>query len=729
MKPIKSILAAACLLCAANAGAIGWPANFEGVMLQGFWWDSYQTETTWPKLEARVDELSPYFKLIWVPNSAKSSGGLGYIPIYWFTNHNSDMGTEAQLRSMIATYKAAGVGILADLVINHRAGVSNWTNFPTETWNGQTWSIGPEGICCDDEVKDQSGQATPTGNYDTGEGYGAARDLDHTNANVQNNCKNFCKCLLEDFGYVGYRVDMCKGYGGQYLKIYNQYAQPTYSVGEYWDGSYDAVAAWIESTGGESAAFDFPFKYAVNDAFSSGDMTKLVWYENGVTPKPAGMIHHWYQQLAVTFIDNHDTYRDSNAFSGNWAAANAFMICSPGTPCVFLPHWNACGDQIAKMIEARNAVGVTNTSDVTVLRTNSSCYMAEVTGTRGKLVVKVGPEMVSPDGYTDSQIYCYGEDYCIWTTTGGGGGGDTYPSNMYILGNLSVGSWTTNAGIAMTKDGSKYTADNVEIADAGAGYGYFTFVTKLSSSASDWNTVNGGDRYGAATKDEAITSGGNATVVKYTANGTAGSAYSWKVAAGTYDMTLDLSSMTLSITGAGQEIIYGPDQLYILGNLSVGSWTTNAGVTMTKTGSVFNAKNVEIIDADSGYGYFTFVTKLASSSSDWNTVNGSDRYGAASKDLLITKDVAATITKFAAGTNASSAYSWKVTAGKYDVNADFSTNKVTLTDVQSGIETVVDMTDEAVSYYDLMGRPVAQPQPGTLYLERRGANFRKILYK
>lgn len=543
MRIVKVLLLGLGMLASVSAGAIGWPKAFEGVMLQGFYWDSYQTETKWTQLTAKVDELSPYFKLIWVPNSAKSSGGQGYMPIYWFTNHNSDMGTESELKTMISTYKEKGVGFIADVVINHRNGKSNWVDFPAEVWNGETFQIGTDGICSTDEVWTQGGDyysSMARGAADEGDDFDGSRDLDHTNANVQWNCKNYCKCLLDTWGYVGFRLDMVKGYAGYYTKMYNQYAKPTYSVGEYWDSSYDAVAAWIEATGGESAAFDFPFKFAVNSAFSSNDMTKLVWYENGTTPKPAGMIHHWYQQLAVTFIDNHDTYRDDgNKFHGNWAAANAFMICSPGTPCVFWPHWTACGDQIAKMIEARNAVGVTNTSDVTVLRTNTNCYMAEVYGTRGNLAVKIGSEWVTPDGYSSSDIYCSGEDYCIWIK-------DNYPTKLYIMGNLEEGSWKTNVGVSMTKKTNVYKASGVTFKAVDSNtHAYFSLVTTLASSSSDWNTVNSSARYGSTSSDKLIAAGETQTVQAFTSN--PGSAYSWKILPGTYDITVDLDAMTITV--------------------------------------------------------------------------------------------------------------------------------------------------------------------------------------
>lgn len=412
----KNVLAIGMAITASYAFSQGWPANYGGVMLQGFYWDSY-TDTKWTNLESQSDELSTYFDLIWVPNSAKAEGYMGYMPKYWFTNHNSAFGTEAELRKMIKTFASKGTGIIEDVVVNHRDGVSNWYNFPVETWNGQTWSIGLDGICSDDEMAYAEGMPKPTGNPDTGENFDGCRDLDHTNANVQNNVKNYCKFLLEDLGYAGFRLDMVKGYGGQYTKIYNEFSKPKYSVGEYWDGQYDNVAAWIEATGKTSAAFDFPCKYQLNKAFNDGlNMNELAWLENGATPQPAGMIHHYYQQYAVTFVDNHDTYRDGSKFTddAHVLAANAFILCSPGTPCVFLPHYKANKIKIQTMILARKAAGVTNTSKVTVQKHTNNSYIAVTQGTKGQLALKIGANMDAPEGFNDSEIVLSGNDFCIW---------------------------------------------------------------------------------------------------------------------------------------------------------------------------------------------------------------------------------------------------------------------------------------------------------------------------
>lgn len=577
MKSLKryALAFAVAMLSLMSAKAIGWPANYEGVMLQGFYWDSF-TDTNWSNLESQSDELSQYFKLIWVPNSGKSASnpGMGYDPVYWFTNHNSSFGTETELRSMINTFKTKGTGIIADVVINHRSGATNWTDFPAEEWNGQIWKIGTDGICSTDEVSAAPGQAKPTGAPDTGEDFNGSRDLDHTNLTVQNNCKGYCKFLLEDLGYAGFRYDMVKGYSGQFNKMYNQYSKPTYSVGEYWDGNYDAVARWIEATGKESAAFDFPGKYAINEAFANNDMTKLVWKANGTTDQPAGMIHFGYPQLAVTFVDNHDTYRDGSKFTGNVLAANAFILCSPGTPCVFLPHWKQNKAAIKALISVRNAVGVHNCSAVKVLRSTTDCYMAEVTGSKGKLVVKIGSAQVTPDGYTNADIKASGNDYCVWSKVNGGGDDPIPTTSLYILGNLAgTAGWgsTPGTGVEMTKSGDAYTAKGVEFTLAsGESKCYFNLTDKVGAT---WDDLNmNANRYGAATEGEAITVGSAATIVKYANNVDASACKSWTIAPGTYDITADLATMKLTVTKSGDT----PDKPVVTANPASGTTFTES---------------------------------------------------------------------------------------------------------------------------------------------------------
>ena len=732
-------LAAALLFGASDSLAIGWPSNYQGVMLQGFQWDSYKgsNDSKWTTLTSRADELSTYFSLIWVPNSAKpaSNPSNGYDPVYWFTNHNTCWGKEAEIREMIQTYKAKGTGIIEDVVINHRSGRSNWVNFPKEEWNGQTWEIGLDGICSTDEVNQQSGQPHATGAADTGEDFNGARDLDHTNANVQNNCKNYCKFLLEDMGYAGFRLDMVKGYGGQYTKIYNNYAKPTYCVGEYFDGNYDLCAQWIEATGKTSACFDFPLKFQLNKAFpgpNSYNCNELVWKANGTTDQPAGLIHFGYQQYAVTFVDNHDTYRDHNKFNGNVVAANAFLLFSPGTPCIFWAHYNANKSKIQELINIRNACGIHNQSPVTVLMVNQSCYMAEITGTKGKAVIKIGSTMDSPSGYSASDIKASGDGYCVWTKVGGiepPHGGDETPSELYVLGNVAGNQWNTASGIKMTKSGKTFTATNLVFEPAaGETRCYFNLATVLGA---DWDAVNAGNRFGATSEGDPLAVNTPGSMRLYAADVDASGCQSWTVEPGTYNLVADFDKMTITVTDGTGDPITPPDpdmpsSLYIIGEVDGNSWAANTGVQMAKGKGVFT-RDVEIVSETGDPRYFSFAISLASDAEDWVTLNmPGNRYApVADTPLELTKPAT-----FVECDNGDMAKAFCIGAGEYSLVVDWAAQTVTAYEkgkapgAVDGIE--LDGDEAPAVYYNLQGVRVANPESG-IFIRVKGNKATKVM--
>ena len=388
------------------------PAQSEDVMLQAFYWDSY-TDSKWTTLNDQAYEIAQYFSLVWLPPSGNALAGnnMGYAPVYYF-DQNSAFGTKSELKDLIASLNQYGSGAVADIVVNHRNGVSNWTNFPAETYLGVTYTWGPEAICNTDEVKYQTSQATPTGAADTGDDFNGARDIDHTNANVRATIKAYLDFMKDEMGYAGWRYDMTKGFSPGYIAEYNNSAGADYSVGEYFDGNYDLCNNWINGAQKTSTTFDFPLKFRLNEAFA-GDLTKLCWTYSGVN-QPAGLIHNpEVRRYATTFVDNHDTYRDQSKFTGNVPAANAFILCSPGIPTVFLPHWQAHKDAIRPMIAARKAARIHSESSVNVIHSAYNLYVGEITGKAGKLIVKIGSGSYNaPSGFN---LITFGNDYAIWS--------------------------------------------------------------------------------------------------------------------------------------------------------------------------------------------------------------------------------------------------------------------------------------------------------------------------
>ncbi|MBR5725506.1 MAG: chitobiase/beta-hexosaminidase C-terminal domain-containing protein [Muribaculaceae bacterium] len=457
--------------------AQGWPSNYGGVMLQGFYWDSFN-DSKWTNLESQADEFAEFFTLVWIPQSGYCSGynSMGYDPLYWFTNYNSSFGNKTQLQSMINTFKSKGIGTIADVVINHRKNVSNWVDFPAETYKGVTYQLKSTDICRDDDGGAALSWATSNGyslssNNDTGEDWGGMRDLDHTSTNVQNNVKAYIKMLLDDLGYAGFRYDMTKGYAAQYTGMYNTYANPTYSVGEYWDGNLSAVKSWIDGTKVnnvvQSAAFDFPFRYGVRDAVNNNKWTNL-------SGKGLNMETN-YRRYAVTFVENHDTqYRDANnpqdPLNQYVEAANAYLLAMPGTPCIFLKHWQDYKESIKQMIYARQLAGITNTSTTAqqAYSSSSNYYVQRTVGSRGTLLAAMGSTAYSiPSNYV---VVASGTNYRLALIKSTETAWANKPSGQYqdpFAVTLTAVSATSTAQIVYTLDGSQPTATNGTVVASG----------------------------------------------------------------------------------------------------------------------------------------------------------------------------------------------------------------------------------------------------------------------
>lgn len=389
------------------------PTESEDVMLQGFYWNS-QTETGWAQLQQLSADIASHFNLVWLPPSASAEGGgavggtnVGYHPRIW-NDQNSCWGKAENLKLLIASLHDKGVKVVADIVVNHRAGNTGWGNFTADDFGSYgSYQLTGEHICSDDEMNTDasagSWQGTATGAPDTGENWGGARDLDHTSPYVQADVTAYLSWLKGEFGYDGWRYDFAKGFSGAYVGQYNAATSPYLSVGEYWDGSYDNVNAWLGQTGHRSMAFDFPMKYAaLNNGLARGNYASMSWIEDQTTWRPAGLIHHYSTcGYAVTFVDNHDTYQDSNRFTGYVDQAYAFILSSAGVPCVFWPHWQGeYREAIERMIEVRRAAGLHSESKVEVTA-RSTYYESRAEGHHGSLITRIGtaaPTTV-PEGY------------------------------------------------------------------------------------------------------------------------------------------------------------------------------------------------------------------------------------------------------------------------------------------------------------------------------------------
>ena len=283
---------------------------------------------------------------------------------------------------------------------------------------------------------------------------------------MQNCVKAYLDLLLNDLGYAGVRYDMTKGYAGKFTGLYNKAANPTYSVGEYFDGNKTNVINWLNATKVDdkimSAAFDFPIRYSMRDAANNGNWSKLA--NGGLATDVV------YKRYAVTFLENHDTEKRSDAdqdpIRKDTLAANAYMIAMPGTPCVFYKYWTDCKQDIKNMILVRYIAGIHNESRWSCTENSAKRYVITTTGKNMKLRAAVG---TTANAYTPTDdgwaLAAEGYHWRYFLPTSAETVFPSLPSGEYYNGptvTLRAISTAKDARIVYTTDGTAPTASSTK---------------------------------------------------------------------------------------------------------------------------------------------------------------------------------------------------------------------------------------------------------------------------
>lgn len=445
-------------------GVVGVPSEYEGVMLQGFYWNSY-TNTEFSRTKyidllnsGLVDEMGANFDLVWMPPSGQG-GGTGYYT-KCYSNLDSDWGSKAKLQEVIARLHSKNCKVLADIVINHFQSTGGYaSSFASNSFGTYgTYQISSKHICSGDEAFTKSDSeykgSSAHGNADTGTNDEGCRDLDHTSEYVQKMCKAYTKWMLNTIKFDGFRYDMTLGYAGKYLSMYNVESQPFFSVSECWE-SLSIIQSHLKAANYNTLAFDFPLKYKFN-TWKGGST-----YSNLKNPSLRGK---GLSKYAVTFIDNHDTFGRSNgqAFLGDNASldankskiveANAYLLMMPGVPCVFWPHWYKFRSEINELIAIRKKVGIHSESVVTSETAVANKYSAIINGHRGQVLLRMGTkrsEVEIPEEFT---LEYQGSNFDIYTST-----------VIVPVDNVTVQTTATkvidDGTLYILRDGSRYTVD------------------------------------------------------------------------------------------------------------------------------------------------------------------------------------------------------------------------------------------------------------------------------
>lgn len=436
------------------------------ILLQGFHWNSWNYNYGWyANLAGKAADMQDLgVTHVWFPPPSDAGSNEGYLPRQ-LNVLNSKYGSEAALSNAISALNSRGIKSVVDVVINHRVGTANWADFTNPSW-------GCGAVVSNDEWAGHCGAA------DTGDGYSAARDLDHTNATVQTDLKSWIGTRLKNVGFSGIRYDFSKGYGPSYAKLYHDAMAPNFCVGEVWtnldfnnvDAHRQQLMSYIDGTGGTCAAFDFTTKGLLNQALSAGEY----WRLKDASGKPAGAIG-WWPQKSVTFVDNHDTGPSETSSNGQnlWPApadkvmqGYAYILTHPGIPTLYYPHvydWNLRG-AIKTLISIRTTAGITSTSPVTINAAQAGLYAATISGSANQVAMKIGSTDWNPgSGWT---LAASGNNYAVWTK----GSSQTCSVNvsfnianantamgqsLYVVGNQgALGSWAPASGFKLAIQGT-----------------------------------------------------------------------------------------------------------------------------------------------------------------------------------------------------------------------------------------------------------------------------------
>ena len=438
------------------------PEKNPDVMLQAFYWAhegntptpyTEYGDVTWGKLAEEAEDLATYFDLVWLAPSQETADFTGYLPMNYskqgcyedMLGHHghSPWGTETDLHRLISRLHQGGAKVVADIVLNHTSAGhvdeydgddKNWCCWTVNDFGRYgsfqpdwTWLTAEDEMFADDYMQGRidrhvtgdcgnhnTAELTPddktvsyysgTYNWDYQE-YNSiySRDLAHGKREVREMSRAYLTWMRDSIGYDGFRFDFMKGIAGSRLFDYNRASAPYFCVAEVFDGNIDKQLGFLKDANYETYVFDFPGKFHYyNDAIRTYNLKTLA--------SDRYSLIHRAPKNTVTFIDNHDSFREGSNLYGTpnvmddrqARMALAFLLSMPGVPCVVYPYWNNHKEECMAFIMARKAAGVHSESEIVKEWAGnggegSNYYTAMIKGTRGYLFLKLGYDCVPTD--------------------------------------------------------------------------------------------------------------------------------------------------------------------------------------------------------------------------------------------------------------------------------------------------------------------------------------------
>lgn len=221
--------------------------------------------------------------------------------------------------------------------------------------------------------------------------------------------------FLQNQGYKGWRFDMVLSIYANAIGYYVEQTGNPYNVGELWKSNVDDLINYIRYSGNSNVRlFDFPLWYTLFNSMNSLNFSSLN-RGDGKQPGLVGILPN----NAVTFIENHDTWRSNRFPAGKEMLAYIYILTHPGIPQVFGLHdydfeeinkfvntdtgdydpkwYKDMSPNINVLIELRKRAKIQNDNNsVDIIYAGDKVYRAQIKGKLSSIYVKFGNDTFSP---------------------------------------------------------------------------------------------------------------------------------------------------------------------------------------------------------------------------------------------------------------------------------------------------------------------------------------------
>jgi alpha-amylase len=365
-----------------------------GTMIQYFQWYTPGNGILWKEVKDRAPWLASIgITAVWLPPAYKANAGgnsVGYDVYDLFDLGEFDQkgtvktkyGSKRDYQQAIKALNKNGVKVIADIVLNHKAGGDETEKFmavkvdsenrnksisaPVEiegytkfTFPGRAgkysrfiWDYrcfsgidynNADGDTAIYNIQNEWGNDweemidSEKGNYD----YLMYNDIEFRNPAVREELYQWGMWYLQQAPFDGVRLDAVKHITPKFFnewldRLRNETGKEIFAVGEYWaPGVLPLLLSYIDATGGRMSLFDSSLQNNLHTASKSGndyDMRRI--FDETLT----GAI----PEKSVTVVDNHDTQplQALEAPVEQWFKPIAYaliLLRQEGYPCIFYP--------------------------------------------------------------------------------------------------------------------------------------------------------------------------------------------------------------------------------------------------------------------------------------------------------------------------------------------------------------------------------------------------------